>query len=743
MARVAATILILLAIAAPAFAFEGRVVNRQGQPVAGAEVTILGRPGTALTDVEGRFRWTPDPSPPFEVLVVAPGGLYMKPVLVERFEGETLELVVEALVNEVVTVAGSASSIETTPASGTATLTGTEVHGRTPANLIQALENVAGINQVSEGQAAVPAIRGLARGRTLILLDGARVSSERRVGPSATYLDPEVVEAIEVSRGPGSVAYGSDAFGGVISVRTRSVAPQTPFGLRVGGTLGAGIPDRRAGAELSKGFSRSGVLFAAHARDVEDYDGPDGEVFNSGYSDYGFLGRATQQFGHGLFSAGWESDFGRDIERPRDNSRTVRFYYPNEDSHRLTLGYDVREIGGFSRLHVTGFAGSYAQVTDQDRFATDTAGRSIERADVSAKDFQVRTGAERLMGPARIELGLDINGRYGLHALDILEGYNRDGTLATRTENVAVDSARRTDTGVYGSIETTVFRTLSVAGGLRGDYVTTRNEGGFFGDRSTSNGAGSGFVALTAGSFNGITATVQVARGFRDPVLSDRYFRGPSGRGFITGNPDLEPETSLQTDVAVRYTGSRVRAATYFYQYRIDDLIERYQTVTDFFFFRNRGRARLRGFEAEVQGSLGWGLSLESAFQLARGRALDDGTYLDDITPETLSIQVRKGFGTRGAFAQVRAAWFAEDTRPGPTERVAPGYTLIDAAGGLMLIEGFELRATGRNLLNDDYLASQDVRAVPAPGRSIALTANIRIGGRPLTSDSVTGNKVR
>ena len=113
-----------------------------------------------------------------------------------------------------------------------------------------------------------------------------------------------------------------------------------------------------------------------------------------------------------------------------------------------------------------------------------------------------------------------------------------------------------------------------------------------------------------------------MARGFRDPVLSDRYFRGPPGRGFITGNPELEPESSFQVDLGLRYTASRVRAATYFYDYRIDDLIERYQTETDFFFFRNRGRARLRGFEAEIQGDLGWGLSLEvSVPGVARARA--------------------------------------------------------------------------------------------------------------------------
>jgi len=712
-----------------AHAFEGRIVNARGEPIAGAEVTVLGRAGESRTDADGRFTWTPDPPTPFEVLVVAPGGVYMKPVLVEKLTGGVLELTVVPLVDELVTVSGSAGSIETTPAAGTATLTSTEILTRAPANLVQALENVAGINQVSEGQAAVPAVRGLARGRTLILIDGARVSSERRAGPGATYLDPDVIESVEVARGPGSVAYGSDAFGGVISVRTRTTAPRAPFAARVSGTIGAGIPDRRGSFEVSKGFERGGVLVAAHVRDVGDYDGPDGPVFNSGYTDRGFLGRVTYHLGNGLLSAGWQSDFGRDIERPRDNSRGVRFYYPTEDSHRLALSYDMRDVGGFSRVLFTGFAGSYAQVTDQDQFQTATTGRSIERADVSARDFHVRAGAERRFEAGRLEIGVDVNGRHGLHALDIGERYRLDGTLATRTENVSIDTARRVDTAAYASIETALSTALSVAGGLRGDYVTARNEGGFFGDRSMSSGAGSGFVALTAGGAGGLSATVQIARGFRDPVLSDRFFRGPSGRGFITGNPDLTPESSLQFDLSVRYTQQRVRAATYFYQYRINDLIERYQTQTDFFFFRNRGRARLRGFEAELQATLGRGLTLESAFQTARGRALDTNSYLDDITPETLSLQVRQDFGARGAFAQVRTAWFAEDTRPGPTERAVPGYTLLDAGAGFTLVKGVDLRVSARNLFNERYLASQDVRAVAAPGRSASLSVVVRLGG--------------
>jgi iron complex outermembrane receptor protein len=563
----------------------------------------------------------------------------------------------------------------------------------------------------------------------LILIDGARVTSERRAGPSATFLNPDVIEGIEVARGPGSVAYGSDAFGGVISVRTRTVAPLAPFIARVTATGGLGIPDYRLGAELSKGFAEGGALFAAHTRKADDYDAPDGGVFNSGYGDRGFLGRVTYQIGQGLLSAGWQSDFGRDIERPRNNSRVVRFFYPTEDSHRLTVSYDVRDLAGFSRLLFTVFHGSYAQITDQDRFATATAGRSIERADVSSKDFQVRSNAERRYGAARLEMGVDLNGRYGLRALDVFERYALDGDLDDTTTNVAVDGARRVDVGVYASLDAAVASVLSLAGGVRGDRVSSENRGGFFGDRSTVHGAGSGFVSLSAGSFSGFTTTVQLARGFRDPMLSDRYFRGPSGRGFITGNPDLDPEASVQLDLSVHYTASGTRAAFYLYEYRLRDLIERYQADPDFFFFRNRGRARLRGLEAELQSTLGRGLTLESAFQAARGRASDDEAYLDDVAPETFSVQLRKSFAVRTAFAQVRAAIHAEDTRPGPTERVVPGYTLLDAGAGFSVLPGLDLRLAARNLLNEHYTASQDVRTVSAPGRSVAVTAVVRIGG--------------
>ena len=724
--RVAVVVVVLLCVPWDALAFRGRVVDRDGTPVANATVSILGRTGEAITDKDGRFVFQPDPPVPFEILVIDGAGTYSRPVLIESLDpaGE-LVVTVAPVLNESVTVSGSAPSIESTPGSATASLSARDVAVRQPANLMQAIENVAGVNQVSEGQAAVPAIRGLARGRTLILIDGARVSSERRAGASATFIDPSLIEGVDVARGPGSVAYGSDAFGGVISVRTRRVLPGSPLAVQFSGTVGTGIPDRRGTIELSKGLPAGGVLFAAHARKADDWTSPEDEVFNSGFADRGFMVRAEQQIGAGYLTAGWQSDFGRDIERPRDNSRAVRFYYPHEDSHRFTAGYEARNVGGLQRLAVTGFVGRYEQRTDQDRFATATTGRSIERADVAANDFHVRGFGEKLAGRARVEFGVDINGRFALNAIDDLIQFDLAGDIASARPNVSIDTARRVDNGIYASIEAAVSPVLVVSGGVRGDYVSTRNAGGYFGDRSTGNGAASGYASATLGSFGGFSLTAQLARGFRDPVLSDRYYRGPTGRGFITGNPELNPETSVQADLGLRYVSQRFRFATFYYAYRIHDLIERFQTTTDFFFFRNRGTALVRGYEVEAQATLPAAFTIDFAAQVAEGRAVDDNAYLDDISPVNVTAIVRKQFAER-AFGQLRWSYFSNDEHFGPTERAVPGYTLVDAAAGYRLARPLELRVQARNLLNELYFASQDVRAVFAPGRSASLTATVR-----------------
>jgi outer membrane receptor protein involved in Fe transport len=682
---------------------------------------VVGIAGSTLTDAGGRFTWAPAPVHPFQVVVTIPGRRTGRPLTVDAAGAMPATIVVTEAVDEAVTVLGASPGVHWSPAAATTVVGGAQTAERRAEHLAQALETVPGTGRISAGHAAVPAVRGLARGRTLILIDGARVAAERRAGPSATFLDPAIVEQVEVARGPASVAYGSDAFGGVIAVRTRQAEPGAALRGRVVATAGAGVPERGASLELSKGLARGGVLAQAHARTAGDYDGPDGTVLDSGWADRGLLLSATHAVGHGLVAVAWQADVATDVGRPRSDSHAVRFVYPFERSRRLTGSYQTPDAGGLGRVSVTAFWGTSSQRTDQDRAATAAGARRIERAEVSAADFQVRGSVERDAGPARLVAGIDVHGRAGLHATDVRLTFDAAGAVADEHAFVSVDRAGRTATGAFLQLDAPLGGHVRLAGGLRGDRVVARNEGGYFGDRAAAHAALSGSVALTIAPIERLAVTAQASRGFRDPALSDRFFRGPSGRGFITGTPDLSPETSRQLDLAARYTvAGTLQAAFYLYRYDIDDLVERYEERADAFAFRNRARARLQGIEAEVQGSLPGGWTLGVGADLARGRVRGVAASLDDVAAPSVSVSGRKVFaGGHAAFA--RAAWCPRDDRPGPTEIATPGAALVDAGASIRAGAGLELRAAVRNALDARYPASPDPRWVQAPGRSLSL----------------------
>src|SRR5699024_5252255 len=66
-------------------------------------------------------------------------------------------------------------------------------------------------------------IRGLSGDRILLLVDGVR--QDFASGHLAqTFIDPGLIETVEVERGPASVLWGGGALGGVVSVRTKDAA---------------------------------------------------------------------------------------------------------------------------------------------------------------------------------------------------------------------------------------------------------------------------------------------------------------------------------------------------------------------------------------------------------------------------------------------------------------------------------------------------------------------------------------
>jgi outer membrane receptor protein involved in Fe transport len=721
--RAAALLVFVTLLAAPsaARALEGLLLQPDGTPAAGYEVSVVGRSITVTTNAQGRFVISPDPRLPFQVVALGPQG-EVSPVMdvTSLPESGGLELVLPATFRDSVTVTtGVAPGLEAPPAAATTLVGQQDLEQRRPQRLVEVLEAVPGTHSTGEGPTAVPSIRGLARGRTLVLLDGARVTTERRAGASAAFLDPFSLAGVEIARGPGSVTYGSDAFGGVINARSRYPEPGEQT-LRYSLNKGFGGNDEESAAvEASTNLFGGAILGQFNIRRSGEAEAAEGErIDNSSYRDRGGALRYAVDTPAGRLRAGFSMADAYDTGSPAVDSNVTRSIYPRESSRRFNLDLSSGPVGTWDSLDVNLFLGTYGLVLDRDRLPTPTVTRQIESSDTDANDGSLRALAARPALGGRLQIGAEVVSRFGLESTTTRRLFDLAGDLTTTERTAAIEDAQRTATALFATWDRAVGGSTALSAGLRGDQVKSENTGGFFGGRSATHEALSGFAALTASLTPDLTGTLQVSRGFRDPTLSDRYFRGPSGRGFIIGNPDLEPETSLQYDASVRWRAGKGSVAVFGYLYQVENLIERFRPVSDFF-FRNRGEAEVRGLELEVQQPLPWNLALELAATWAEGEIKDDNTPMDDIPTPGAFLTLR--WAAAEGYAYTRFAAFQRDDEPGPTEEERPGYATVDLGVGYHVLDNLELRVIGKNLLDRRYREAADETAALAMGRSFMV----------------------
>ncbi len=106
-------------------------------------------------------------------------------------------------------------------------ITRAEIEAAQAQDLAELLRFHAGLDIGRNGGAGQPAslfLRGTESNHTLVLLDGVRLNPGTIGGAPWQNLDPNLIERIEIVRGPRSSLYGPDAIGGVIQIFTRRAA---------------------------------------------------------------------------------------------------------------------------------------------------------------------------------------------------------------------------------------------------------------------------------------------------------------------------------------------------------------------------------------------------------------------------------------------------------------------------------------------------------------------------------------
>ncbi|WP_372020204.1 TonB-dependent receptor domain-containing protein [Tistrella mobilis] len=426
------------------------------------------------------------------------------------------------------TAAGYEQKLVDAPASVTV-IPREELEKRPFRSLSDAVRHVEGVNVVGGDKGSI-SIRGMEAGHVLILVDGKRqeTSAANPKGANAeglaqNWIPPlEAIERIEVVRGPMSTLYGSEAMGGVINVITRKV------GRDWSGAIGADY--------TAQGHGRYG-------------DEWQGDVYLSGPLVEDRLGLQVWGYEKRRDEDDIASGHGRSLRR----NGTARLTLTPDDIHEIQLegGRTTQEFR--NRLDKSG-QDRETEYTRDHMSISHGGNWSFGRSDVAVyREVARREGPTETWRPEATNIVADAK-------LVVTEFEEHVPTIGLQWKESELSSGGyrgrtdgdRTTTSVWERSafvenEWRVTDSLSLTGGLRVDD----NE--YFGDHWTPRAYAVWRMAPDWTLKGGI------AKGFKSPALVqiNPDIGNPQRGGAVTwGNPDLQPEESVNTEIGLYYEGA-------------------------------------------------------------------------------------------------------------------------------------------------------------------------------------------
>jgi outer membrane receptor for ferrienterochelin and colicin len=421
--------------------------------------------------------------------------------------------------------------------------------------------------------------------RVLLLVDGLRVNDTiyDTAGIQTEFVvDVDLIDRLEIVRGPGSAIYGSNAFFGVINVITRR---------------GRDVPALEAAGEI-----------ASWNTDKERVTG--GGRFDNGV-EWLVSGSRYRSRGQDLYFAGWDSPSTRNgyAEGADGDEYQKALAKVSGGGLELTTAYSRREKQVPTASYGSVFGDPREQTVDQWGLVDLNYERALSAQwevapRVSYGEYEYRgdypygsggTEVNRDSSNARWWSGeVKLAGRFERHQL--ITGVEYQDNARQDQLNYDEDpytlylddrrSSRRQ--GVYIEDEITLARPLRASAGLRFDHYSTAGD-------ALSPRAGIVWSPVESTTFKLLGGSA-----FRAPNNYELYYGDNSTN---VPNPDLDPERiSTYEAVAEHYLDANFRLTADLYYSRIHNLIEQ---VTDpgtgAVQFQNIGRVRGRGAEFELE----------------------------------------------------------------------------------------------------------------------------------------------
>jgi len=473
-------------------------------------------------------------------------------------------------------------------------------------NLSEILDTIPGIYNTYDRNYYYTGVRGFRRpgdydSRILVLINGIRINDNLADSAATGWelpVDIDLVDRIEVIKGPGSSIYGSNALLAVVNIITKS--GREDIGTEIQGQVGDGKAVRgRMTFGKDLGNDRH-VLISASG-----LDSPGSELyfseFDSPSTGYGLVDNdeigLTSLFLHagrgpfsltiahcdyrkGIPSAPWETVFGDSRTRTQDSRTVLGVAYSKSVTEKTLVearaDYQAYDYDGWYPTDWAG-PGEPAQiVVNRDRWEGRWCDGDLQLVSMPTSNQTVTCGIE---------------GRYNIKQLQ----RNWD-------QEVYLDDRR--DSWHYGlyiqdQIDLT-GRWVGIAG-MRYDHYST------FGSSTNPR------LAIIGQLSEETTMKLLYGRAFRAPNAYELYYQdGYTMKAALNLRPELITTYELVLEQALT---KGLNATCSLYTYRMRDIIDQYIDPADgMMVFGNLGSAKAKGIELTVEGNTKAGTRIRAGY---------------------------------------------------------------------------------------------------------------------------------
>ncbi|HEX7367719.1 MAG TPA: TonB-dependent receptor, partial [Pelobium sp.] len=627
--------------------------------------------------------------------------------------------------NEVVvtgTVTGADSKKNST---SVGVLSHDEMLNRPSINLIDAVSKVAGVTQISTGQAiSKPVIRGLSFNRVVTVNDGVKQQGQQWGDEHGVEIDQFSADRVEVLRGAASLLYGADALGGVINI----LEPLA-------------VSDGLIKGELLTDYATNGGLSSTSA------------MFTGNTNGFVWRGRATYKNAYSF--------------------KTPDYYFPNSGFNETSLSgmLGLNKSWGYSHINISSFKnniGFYDPALDISGNFVDDNGNTFSPSQLKSRDlafpnqqithFKIASNSNVLLGTGslKLDLGYQNNIRKEFETADPslffdLNNYSLDAKYIRNTtkndwqpiiglsadyqnsqnkgEEFLIPDYNNWGLGVFYFVKKD-FDKSSFNFGLRYDYRRNTGkqlfEGGVekFSAFATNFSNMSGAVGYTHQLSEKLNFKANLSSGFRAPNPAEQSSNGVHEGTFRyeLGDNKLKSEKSYQADLSLQYSVASFDFSVSIYNNYMKDYIYLAQKNNETISADNNGTnsiyplfryqqddANFYGTDASLIFHPFDFLHFENTFSYvhAQNLALNEAVPFIPAASLKNEIQVEPNIkGLKRSYFSIGLESNFNQNRIASFETSTVGYTLLQAGIGTQISIGKQnvrLNISGNNLLDKRY----------------------------------------